>query len=181
MKTTNILISGFGGQGVLFTGKFLAYEGLLENKEVTWLPSYGPEMRGGTANCSVIVSDKDVASPLVDKADVIVAMNLPSLDKFEEHVKPGGLLVVNSSIIERKSTRDDITVVYCDANRIAEAVGNPKGANVAILGAMLEKEPIVDLDKMTEAIRIELGERKARFLEGNKKALVAGMEAAREQ
>lgn len=181
MKTTNILISGFGGQGVLFTGKFLAYEGLLENKEVTWLPSYGPEMRGGTANCSVIVSDKDVASPLVDKADVIVAMNLPSLDKFEEHVKPGGLLVINSSIIERKSTRDDITVVYCDANRIAEAVGNPKGANVAILGAMLEKEPIVDLDKMTEAIRIELGERKARFLEGNKKALIAGMEAAREQ
>lgn len=181
MKTTNILISGFGGQGVLFTGKFLAYEGLLENKEVTWLPSYGPEMRGGTANCSVIVSDKDVASPLVDKADVIVAMNLPSLDKFEEHVKPGGLLVVNSSIIERKSTRDDITVVYCDANRIAEAVGNPKGANVAILGAMLEKEPIVDIDKMTEAIRIELGERKARFLEGNKKALIAGMEAAREQ
>lgn len=181
MKTTNILISGFGGQGVLFTGKFLAYEGLLENKEVTWLPSYGPEMRGGTANCSVIVSDKDVASPLVDKADVIVAMNLPSLDKFEEHVKPGGLLVINSSIIERKSTRDDITVVYCDANRIAEAVGNPKGANVAILGAMLEKEPIVDLDKMIEAIRIELGERKARFLEGNKKALIAGMEAAREQ
>lgn len=181
MKTTNILISGFGGQGVLFTGKFLAYEGLLENKEVTWLPSYGPEMRGGTANCSVIVSDKDVASPLVDKADVIVAMNLPSLDKFEEHVKPGGLLVINSSIIERKSTRDDITVVYCDANRIAEAVGNPKGANVAILGAMLEKEPIVDIDKMTEAIRIELGERKARFLEGNKKALIAGMEAAREQ
>lgn len=181
MKTTNILISGFGGQGVLFTGKFLAYEGLLENKEVTWLPSYGPEMRGGTANCSVIVSDKDVASPLVDKADVIVVMNLPSLDKFEEHVKPGGLLVINSSIIDRKSTRDDITVVYCDANRIAEAVGNPKGANVAILGAMLEKEPIVDLDKMTEAIRIELGERKARFLEGNKKALIAGMEAAREQ
>lgn len=181
MKTTNILISGFGGQGVLFTGKFLAYEGLLENKEVTWLPSYGPEMRGGTANCSVIVSDKDVASPLVDKADVIVVMNLPSLDKFEEHVKPGGLLVINSSIIDRKSTRDDITVVYCDANRIAEAVGNPKGANVAILGAMMEKEPIVDLDKMTEAIRIELGERKARFLEGNKKALIAGMEAAREQ
>lgn len=166
---------------MLLIGKFVAMAAMLDGKHVSWLPSYGPEMRGGTANCSVIVSDKDVASPLVDKADVIVAMNLPSLDKFEEHVKPGGLLVVNSSIIERKSTRDDITVVYCDANRIAEAVGNPKGANVAILGAMLEKEPIVDLDKMTEAIRIELGERKARFLEGNKKALVAGMEAAREQ
>ena len=166
---------------MLLIGKFVAMAAMLDGKHVSWLPSYGPEMRGGTANCSVIVSDKDVASPLVDKADVIVAMNLPSLDKFEEHVKPGGLLVINSSIIERKSTRDDITVVYCDANRIAEAVGNPKGANVAILGAMLEKEPIVYLDKMIEAIRIELGERKARFLEGNKKALIAGMEAAREQ
>lgn len=175
------IFAGFGGQGMLLIGKFVAMACMLDGKHVSWLPSYGPEMRGGTANCSVIVSDKDVASPLVDKADVIVAMNLPSLDKFEEHVKPGGLLVINSSIIERKSTRDDITVVYCDANRIAEAVGNPKGANVAILGAMLEKEPIVDIDKMTEAIRIELGERKARFLEGNKKALIAGMEAAREQ
>ena len=175
------IFAGFGGQGMLLIGKFMAMACMLDGKHVSWLPSYGPEMRGGTANCSVIVSDKDVASPLVDKADVIVAMNLPSLDKFEEHVKPGGLLVINSSIIERKSTRDDITVVYCDANRIAEAVGNPKGANVAILGAMLEKEPIVDIDKMTEAIRIELGERKARFLEGNKKALIAGMEAAREQ
>ena len=175
------IFAGFGGQGMLLIGKFMAMSCMLDGKHVSWLPSYGPEMRGGTANCSVIVSDKDVASPLVDKADVIVAMNLPSLDKFEEHVKPGGLLVINSSIIERKSTRDDITVVYCDANRIAEAVGNPKGANVAILGAMLEKEPIVDLDKMIEAIRIELGERKARFLEGNKKALIAGMEAAREQ
>ena len=169
------IFAGFGGQGMLLIGKFVAMAAMLDGKHVSWLPSYGPEMRGGTANCSVIVSDKDVASPLVDKADVIVAMNLPSLDKFEEHVKPGGLLVINSSIIERKSTRDDITVVYCDAN------GNPKGANVAILGAMLEKEPIVDIDKMTEAIRIELGERKARFLEGNKKALIAGMEAAREQ
>ena len=179
--TQEIIFAGFGGQGMLLIGKFVAMAAMLDGKHVSWLPSYGPEMRGGTANCSVIVSDKDVASPLVDKADVIVAMNLPSLDKFEEHVKHGGLLVINSSIIERKSTRDDITVVYCDANRIAEAVGNPKGANVAILGAMLEKEPIVDIDKMTEAIRIELGERKARFLEGNKKALVAGMEAAREQ
>ena len=179
--TKEFIFAGFGGQGMLLIGKFMAMACMLDGKHVSWLPSYGPEMRGGTANCSVIVSDKDVASPLVDKADVIVAMNLPSLDKFEAKVKPGGLLVINSSIIERKSTRDDITVVYCDANRIAESVNNPKGANVAILGAMLEKEPIVDLDKMTEAIRIELGERKARFLEGNKKALLAGMEAAREQ
>lgn len=164
---------------MLLIGKFLAMACMLDGKHVSWLPSYGPEMRGGTANCSVIVSDEEVGSPLVDQSDVIVTMNLPSLDKFESKVKPGGVLVINSSIIERKSTRDDITVVYCDANRIAEEVGNPKGANVAILGAMLEKCPIVDDEKMSEAIRIELGERKARFLEGNMKALEAGKAAAR--
>ncbi len=173
------IFAGFGGQGMLLIGKFLAMASMLDGKHVSWLPSYGPEMRGGTANCSVIVSDNDVASPLVDMADVVVAMNLPSLDKFESKVKPGGLLVVNSSIIDRKSDRDDITVVYCDANKIADEVGNPKGANVAILGAMMAKADIVDTDKMVEAIRIELGEKKLRFLEGNKKALFAGMEAAK--
>lgn len=173
------VFAGFGGQGMLLIGKFLAMACMLDGKHVSWLPSYGPEMRGGTANCSVIVSDNEVGSPLVDMADVVVAMNLPSLDKFEDKVKAGGVLVINSSIIERKSNRDDITVVYCDANKIAEEVGNPKGANVAILGAMLEKCPIVADDKMAEAIRIELGERKLRFLEGNMKALEAGKVAAR--
>lgn len=174
-----IVLAGFGGQGVLFAGKVIAYTGLIGDREVSWLPSYGPEMRGGTANCSVIVSDEPVASPLVDKADVIVAMNRPSLDKFEEHVKPGGVLVINSSIIDRKAVRDDITVVYCDANGIAEQVGNPKGANVAILGAVMAKANVTSLDSMMEAIRIELGEKKARFLEGNKKALQAGMDACK--
>ena len=173
------IFAGFGGQGMLLIGKFLAMACMLDGKHVSWLPSYGPEMRGGTANCSVIVSDEPVASPLVDKADVIVAMNRPSLDKFEEHVKPGGVLVINSSIIDRKAVRDDITVVYCDANGVADSVGNPKGANVAILGAVMEKAPITSIDSMMEAIRIELGEKKARFLEGNKKALVAGMESVR--
>ena len=161
------IFAGFGGQGMLLIGKFMAMACMLDGKHVSWLPSYGPEMRGGTANCSVIVSDDPVA------------MNRPSLDKFEEHVKPGGVLVINSSIIDRKAVRDDIQVVYCDANAIAESIGNPKGANVAILGAVLEKVPVTTVEQMTEAIRIELGERKARFLEGNKKALVAGMEAAR--
>lgn len=177
--TKEFIFAGFGGQGMLLIGKFMAMACMLDGKHVSWLPSYGPEMRGGTANCSVIVSDEDVASPLVDMADCIVAMNLPSLDKFEDHVKPGGTLVINSSIIERKAVRTDINVVYCDAMGIAEAVGNPKGANVAILGALLQKEPIVSVDKMTEAIRLELGERKLKFLEGNKKALLAGMEAAK--
>ena len=174
-----VLFAGFGGQGMLLAGEFLAEAGMEEDKFVSWLPSYGPEMRGGTANCSVIVSDDDVGSPLVDVADVVVAMNGPSLDKFENIVKPGGLLVINSSIIDRKSVRDDITVIYCDANGLAEQVKNPKGANVAILGAMLQGCPIVDTDKMVEAIRIELGEKKLRFLEGNKAALFAGMEAAK--
>ncbi|EJW92694.1 pyruvate/ketoisovalerate oxidoreductase, gamma subunit, partial [gut metagenome] len=110
----DFIFAGFGGQGMLLIGKFLAMACMLDGKHVSWLPSYGPEMRGGTANCSVIVSDNEVGSPMVDKADAIVAMNLPSLLKFEDRVKPGGVLVVNSSIIDRKVERDDITVVYCD-------------------------------------------------------------------
>ena len=175
------IFAGFGGQGMLLIGKFLAMACMLDGKHVSWLPSYGPEMRGGTANCSVIVNDDPVASPLVDKADVVVAMNRPSLDKFESHVKPGGTLVINSSLIDRKAERDDIDVVYCDATRIAEEVGNPKGANVAILGAMLAKAPVTSDESMSEAIRIELGERKAKFLPGNMKALEAGKAAAAKQ
>ena len=173
------IFAGFGGQGMLLIGKFLAMACMMDGKHVSWLPSYGPEMRGGTANCSVIVSDDPVASPLVDMADCIVAMNRPSLDKFESKANPGGVLIINSSIIDRKAERDDIQVVYCDATRIAEEIGNPKGANVAILGALMAKAPVCSTDVMVEAIRIELGAKKARFLEGNKKALVAGMEAAK--
>ena len=175
------IFAGFGGQGMLLIGKFLAMACMLEGKHVSWLPSYGPEMRGGTANCSVTVSDEPVGSPLVDMADCIVAMNRPSLDKFESKVKPGGVLVINSSIIDRKAERDDIKVVYCDAQRIAEEIKNPKGANVAILGALMAAEPIVSDELMSEAIRIELGERKAKFLPGNMKALEAGKAAAADQ
>ena len=177
--TKRYIFAGFGGQGMLLIGKFVAMACMLEGKHVSWLPSYGPEMRGGTANCSVIVSDEPIGSPMVHQADAIVAMNLPSLLKFESEVKPGGVLVVNASLIDRKVERDDIKAVYCDANHIAESVKNPKGANVAILGALMEATEVCDTDKMIEAIRIELGERKARFLEGNKAALAAGMEAAR--
>ena len=174
------IFAGFGGQGVLLMGQLLAAAGMMEGKNTSWIPSYGPEMRGGTANCTVIVSDDPVGSPMTDSADVIVAMNLPSLDKFEHTVKPGGLIVVNSSIIDRKVERDDVRVVYCDAAGIADSVKNPKGANVAILGAMMGADPdAVEFDKMVDAIKIELGERKMRFLEGNKAALVAGMEAAK--
>ena len=159
-------------------GKFMAMSCMLDGKHVSWLPSYGP---GDARRYSPTAPSSFPMSPvvLVDKADVIVAMNRPSLDKFEEHVKPGGVLVINSSIIDRKAVRDDITVVYCDANGIAEQVGNPKGANVAILGAVMAKANVTSLDSMMEAIRIELGEKKARFLEGNKKALQAGMDACK--
>ena len=175
------IFAGFGGQGMLLIGKFLAMACMLDGKHVSWLPSYGPEMRGGTANCSVTVSDEPVGSPLVDMADCIVAMNRPSLDKFESKVKPGGILVINSSIIDRKAERDDIKVIYCDAQRIAEEIKNPKGANVAILGSLMAAEPIVSDELMAEAIRIELGERKAKFLPGNMKALEAGKAAAADQ
>ena len=174
------VFAGFGGQGMLLIGKFLAMANMLDGKHVSWLPSYGPEMRGGTANCSVVISDEPIGSPMVDNCDVLIAMNLPSLDKFEHTVKPGGLIVVNCSIIDRKVQRDDVRVVYCDAAHIAENVKNPKGANVAILGAMMgADENSVSVDKMIEAIKIELGERKMKFLEGNKAALAAGMEAAK--
>ena len=179
--TKEFIFAGFGGQGMLLIGKFVAMASMLDGKHVSWLPSYGPEMRGGTANCSVIVSDDAVASPIVDMADVIVVMNTPSLDKFENKVRPGGLLVINSSIVDRKCERTDIEVVYCDAMRIAEEINNPKGANVAILGAMLQKAPVVSDELMAEAILIELGERKKKFLPGNMAALAAGKEAAAQQ
>ena len=174
------VFAGFGGQGMLLIGKFLAMANMLDGKHVSWLPSYGPEMRGGTANCSVVLADEPIGSPVVNHPDVLIAMNRPSLDKFEHTVKPGGLIVVNSSIIDRKVERGDVRVVYCDANRIAEQVKNPKGANVAILGAMMgADEGSVSVDKMVDAIKIELGERKMRFLEGNKAALAAGMELSK--
>ena len=174
------VFAGFGGQGMLLIGKFLAMANMLDGKHVSWLPSYGPEMRGGTANCSVVVSDEPVGSPLVDNCDVLIAANLPSLDKFEPTVKPGGLIVVNSSIVDRKVQREDVRVVYCDSAKIAEEAKNPKGANVAILGALMgaDDTPIA-MDKMVDAIKIELGEKKMKFLDGNKACLVAGMDAAK--
>ncbi|NLC73362.1 MAG: 2-oxoacid:ferredoxin oxidoreductase subunit gamma [Ruminococcaceae bacterium] len=171
------IFAGFGGQGMLLIGKFLAQAGMMAGKHVSWLPSYGPEMRGGTANCSVVISDRPVASPLISMADAVIAMNLPSMLKFQSLVKPGGLLVVNSSLIDDKSNRDDCEVIYIPANKIAEEIGNPKGANVVIFGAYLAKKlNIVTAEQAIEAIREELGEKKARFLEGNIKALHKGIE-----
>ena len=170
------IFAGFGGQGMLLIGKFLAEAGMESGKHVSWLPSYGPEMRGGTANCSVVVSDRPVASPLIAQADTILAMNKPPLLKFQSDVKPRGLLLINSSIIDIKTDRDDVDAVYVPCNEIAESIGNLKGANVVFLGAYIAKKPdVISKEAVINAMRVELGEKKAKFLDGNIKALEAGM------
>ena len=175
------IFAGFGGQGMLLIGKFLAVAGMESGLNVSWLPSYGPEMRGGTANCSVVVSDRPVASPLINVADTVLAMNKPSLLKFEGDVKPGGLLLINSSIINIKTSRTDVDAVYVPCNEIAEQVGNLKGPNVVFLGAYIAKKPdVISEDAIINAMRIELGEKKAKFLDGNIKALQAGMAYVKE-
>ena len=134
---TDVVIAGFGGQGIMLIGKILAYAAMNEGKEVSWLPSYGPEMRGGTANCSVVISDRPVGSPLVTRPRALVAMNLPSLDKFEVQVKPGGVLLINTSLVHRRSARTDLTVIEVPANEIAMSLEAPRSANIVALGAYL--------------------------------------------
>ena len=179
MATTEILLAGFGGQGILFAGKILAYCGLMDNKELSWLPSYGPEMRGGTANCSVVVSDQPVASPIVTSASAVVAMNEPSLDKFEDAVLPGGKLFINSSIIAKKATRTDIDVYYVPCNEIADELGNPKVANMVMLGAYIEKTKCVGFESVLDALLETLGERKAHLIPLNREALNRGAASIR--
>jgi len=149
----DVIMAGFGGQGILLIGKMLAYAGMHEGKEVSWLPSYGPEMRGGTANCTVVISDRPVGSPVIRSPRAVVAMNLPSLDKFEPDVRPGGLLLINSSLINRKTTRDDVTVIEVPANEIANELGNRRGANMVALGAYLGATDAVSLDAVIEVVR----------------------------
>lgn len=173
------IFAGFGGQGVLLMGQLLAYAGMLENKEVSWLPSYGPEMRGGTANCSVVISDEPVASPVVTKASAVVAMNRPSLDKFEDAVLPGGILFINSSIIDKKPTRTDINVYYVPCNEIAEELGNNRVANMVMLGAYIEKTKCVDFESVLDALLHKLGERKAHLIPLNRDALNRGADTVK--
>src|SRR5690554_6652344 len=158
MSAQQVIIAGFGGQGVMSMGQLLAYAGMLEGKNVSWLPSYGPEMRDGTANCSVILTDDMVASPIVTQATAVIALNKPSLDKFERAVVPGGLLFINSSLVDRKALRDDIEVCYIPANEIADELGNPRVANTIVLGAYLAKaEKGVSPKSIIEALKKVLG------------------------
>ncbi len=171
---TEIIIAGFGGQGVLFGGQLLAYAGLDEGKHVTWIPAYGPEMRGGTANCTAIISDEEIGSPLVRYPAAIIAMNRPSLDKYENQVKPGGLLVVNSSMLDRPVKRTDIRVVEVDAGEVAGKLGDKRMTNMVLLGALLANLPVLPLSAIENALTAHLPERHKRLLPKNFEALREG-------
>lgn len=174
MKTTQVLIAGFGGQGILFAGKFLAYKGLMEDLQVSWLPSYGPEMRGGTANCNVILSDDPVGSPIVTNADVLIAMNLPSLQKYVNSVVPGGQIYVDSTLIDAKVTREDVEVFYIPATQIAKDNGISSLANMIIIGHMLEHHPELSFDGVGEVVSKLVPPKKAALVELNMNALNLG-------
>lgn len=171
---TEILLAGFGGQGLLFAGKFIAYKGLVEGKQLSWLPSYGPEMRGGTANCSVILSDEPVGSPIVANPDVLVAMNLPSLDKFENDVVPGGMIFVDSSLIERKVKRDDVKVFYIPATRLANEIGAPTLANMIITGKLIKETGAVSYENLDDALHKVVSAKHQNLFDLNKKAIDCG-------
>jgi len=176
MKTTQILIAGFGGQGILFAGKFLAYKGLIEDLQVSWLPSYGPEMRGGTANCNVILSDDPVGSPIITEPDVLIAMNLPSLQKYIDTVVPGGQVYVDSALIAEKVTRTDVEVFYIPATQIAKDEGISTLANMIIVGHLLENNPALSFDGAEETVRKLVPAKKAALVDLNLKALQMGKE-----
>ena len=174
MKTTQILIAGFGGQGVLFAGKFLAYKGLVQNKQVSWLPSYGPEMRGGTANCSVILSDMPVGSPIITTPDVLVAMNLPSLQKFVDTVAPGGKIIIDSTLIDAKVERTDVEVFYIPATQMAKDAGFATLANMILTGKVLKEITDVTFDGNKETLESFIPAKKANLIEVNCQALQLG-------
>ena len=174
MKTTQILIAGFGGQGILFAGKFLAYKGLLEDLQVSWLPSYGPEMRGGTANCNVILSEEPVGSPIVTSPDVLIAMNLPSLQKYVDAVVPGGQIYVDSTLIAEKVERTDVEVYYIPATKMANDAGVPTLANMVMMGHVLRHNPELTFEGTEVTVQKLVPPKKAELVGLNMKALEAG-------
>lgn len=171
---TEIIIAGFGGQGVLLAGQLLAYAAMDAGLETTWIPSYGPEMRGGTANCTVIIADEEIGSPFVNSPQAAIAMNLPSLDKYESLVKPGGVLVVNSSLMNRDSNRMDICVVNIPGNEIAERIGDRRMTNMVLLGGLLANLPVLPLAALEKALKDHLPARAQRLLPQNLEALKQG-------
>ncbi|MBO4694248.1 MAG: 2-oxoacid:acceptor oxidoreductase family protein [Clostridia bacterium] len=176
MKTTQFLFAGFGGQGILFAGKFAAYKGLIENKQVSWLPSYGPEMRGGTASCSVIIGDEPVGSPIVSNPDVLIAMNLPSLDRYEDSVVPDGMIFADSSLIERKVRRSDVKVFYIPATKLADENGIGKLANMIIVGKILKEMNEYNEESVIAALKKVVSAKHADMLDINLKAIKVGFD-----
>jgi 2-oxoglutarate ferredoxin oxidoreductase subunit gamma len=176
-----IIIAGFGGQGVLFAGQVLAYAAMDLGKEVTWIPSYGPEMRGGTANCTVVIADEEIGSPLVQNPPAAIALNLPSYDKYEPLIQEGGVLVVNASMVDRHAKREDITTIYIHANEIAEELGNRKLTNMVVVGALLAKLPEISIEAVEAALKAHLPERHHKLLPKNYEALRRGYNEAKKQ
>ena len=174
MKTTQILIAGFGGQGILFAGKFLAYKGLMEDLQVSWLPSYGPEMRGGTANCNVILSETPVGSPIITTPDILIAMNLPSLQKYVDTVAPGGQIYLDSSLIDAKVERTDVEVFYIPATQMAKDNEIATLANMIIMGHVMQNHPELSFNGTEEVVNKLVPPKKAALIALNMKALTLG-------
>ena len=172
--THQILIAGLGGQGVLFAGKFLAYKGMVEDKNISWLPSYGPEMRGGTANCSVVLSDMPVGSPIITTPDVLVAMNLPSLQKFVDAVVPGGKIFIDSTLIETQVERTDVEVFYIPATQMAKDAGFSTLANMILMGKVIKETGAVRFDNNLETLKSFIPAKKEKLIDINCQALQAG-------
>jgi len=172
-----IIIAGFGGQGVLSMGKILAYSGIMQDMEVTWMPSYGPEMRGGTANVTVVLSDKRVSSPIVQTCDTAIALNQQSLDKFQAAVKPGGLLLYDPNGITTPPSRKDIKIAKIEAAEEAATLGNSKAYNMIVLGAFLKLKPIVKMENVIKGLKKSIPERHHHLIPMNEKAITRGIEA----
>lgn len=175
-----MIFSGFGGQGVLLAGQLIAEAGMQKGKNVSWMPSYGPEMRGGAANCSVVISDDQIGTPIILDPDVLVAMNIPSLDQFAPKVKPGGYIIYNSSLIEKGPDRDDVTIIPLPCNDIANELGFPKVINMPILGAVAELTGIVTKEDLEKAMLSKFGEKKKQLIEVNLIAISKGEEVVKE-
>lgn len=173
--TTEILLAGFGGQGVLFAGKLLAYCGLMDSKELSWLPSYGPEMRGGTANCSVCISDQPIGSPLVTAPDILIAMNGPSYDKFINAVKPGGKVFIDTTLVDSKCDRTDIECFYIPSTELADTNGLKGGSNIILLGKLIKETGLFSVDTVKKAIEKVVPPTKAQLIANNFKAIELGM------
>ena len=176
-----IIIAGFGGQGVLFAGQVLAYAAMDTGKIVTWIPSYGPEMRGGTANCTVVIADEEIGSPLVNNPPAAIVLNLPSFDKYEPLIKPGGVLIVNQSMVDRSAKRDDITTIFVHGNEMAEELGDRRLLNMVTVGALLSELPELTLEDVKVALKAHLPERHQHLLPQNYEALRRGYHHAQQE